>query len=101
MTCKPEAYGGRGNEVSCRSKRSRTLDCACRAAPERIVHAGRICRATADVVAAQATVAGDKILRTIPVVGDNDGVGGLLNDGITTHSGESGIRFGSPTEYLE
>jgi hypothetical protein len=48
-----------------------------------------------DVVAAQATVAADKILLPIPVTKHIDGVGGLLNDGITSHSGESGIRFGS------
>ena len=53
------------------------------------------CPAAADVVAAQATVAADKILLPIPVTEHIDGVGGLLNDGITSHSGESGIRFGS------
>jgi hypothetical protein len=46
-------------------------------------------------VAAQTTVAADKILLPIPVTNHIDGVGGLLNDGITLHSGESGIRFGS------
>ena len=51
--------------------------------------------AAADVVAAQATVAADKILLPIPVTKHIDGVGRLLNDGITSHRGESGIRFGS------
>ena len=53
------------------------------------------CPAAADVVAAQATVAADKILLPIPVAKHIDGVGGVLNDGITSHRGESGIRFGS------
>jgi hypothetical protein len=48
-----------------------------------------------DVVAAQATVAADKILLPIPVTKHIDGVGGLLNDGITSRSSESGFRFGS------
>jgi hypothetical protein len=51
--------------------------------------------AAADVVAAQATVATDKTLLPIPVTAHIDEVGGLLNDGITSHGGESGIRFGS------
>ena len=53
------------------------------------------CPTAADVVAAQATVAADKILQPIPVRKHIDEVGGLLNDGITSHRGESGIRFGS------
>ena len=51
--------------------------------------------AAADVVAAQATVAADKMLQPIPVTKHIDRVGGLLNDGITSHSSESGFRFGS------
>ena len=57
--------------------------------------------ATADVVAGQATVAADKLLLPIPVAKHIDGTGGLLNDGITSHSGESGIPVRIPTEYLE
>ena len=57
--------------------------------------------AGADVAVAQATVAADKGLLPIPVNKHIDWVVGLLNDGITSHSGESGIRFGSKLEYLE
>jgi hypothetical protein len=53
------------------------------------------CPTAADVVAAQATVAADKILHPIPVTEHIDGVGGLLNDGIAAHKGESVIRFRS------
>ena len=37
----------------------------------------------------------DKIFLRIPVTKYIDGVLGLLNDGITSHDGEFGIRFGS------
>lgn len=46
-------------------------------------------------MAAQATVAADKMLLPIPVNKHIDGVVDLPNDGITSHSGESGIRSGS------
>jgi hypothetical protein len=51
--------------------------------------------AAADVVTARSTVAADKILLPIPVTQHIDGLGGLVNDGITSNSAESGIRFGS------
>jgi hypothetical protein len=61
----------------------------------------RACRAPAPNTALrqltrglQATVAADKSLLPIPVNKHIDAVVGLLNDGITSHSGESGIRFG-------
>ena len=59
-----------------------------------------------DVVAAQATVAADKILPPIPVTQHIDGVGGLLNDGITSHRGElmgcdTTMREGDNREALD
>jgi hypothetical protein len=73
----------------------------CSSSPGAIGAYAEYCPAAADVVAAQATVAADKILLPIPVTQHIDGIGGLPNDGISSHSGESGIRFGSQTEYLE
>ncbi len=47
------------------------------------------CPAAADVVVAHVTVAADKSLLPIPVNKHIDGIVDLLNDGITSHSGES------------
>ena len=69
--------------------------------PPDLVTAQKTGRRKTLAVAAHVTVGADKSLLPIPVNKHIDGIVDLLNDGINSHSGESGIRFGSKLEYLE